>query len=38
MMHFRKIAMWLIFNIPMGKIAPIVFGFAIGAKHIKRIK
>jgi len=27
----RKIAMWLINNIPLGKLAPHIFGYAIGA-------
>ena len=27
----RKFAMWLVNNVPLGKLAPYVFGFAIGS-------
>lgn len=32
--------MWLVWNVPLGKLAPYVFGFAIGRmpKKINRIK
>ena len=32
----RKIAMWIINNIPVGRLAPHIFGFAIGATNWKR--
>jgi len=28
----RRFAMWLVFNVPLGRFAPAVFGFAMGAK------
>jgi hypothetical protein len=31
----REIAMWLVLNVPLGKLAPHVFGFAIGAKPVR---
>ena len=30
----RDAALWLVFNVPMGRAAPYVFGFAIGAKPL----
>jgi len=36
MKYFRKIAMWVVWNIPVGKYAPTLFGFAIGSKGRKR--
>lgn len=32
----RKFAMWLVNNVPLGKLAPYVFGFAIGS-HPKKM-
>ena len=32
----RKFAMWLVNNIPLGRLAPYVFGFAIGRMPKKR--
>lgn len=26
----RRFAMWLVDNVPLGKLAPYIFGFAIG--------
>lgn len=34
----RRIAMWLVWNVPLGRFAPAVFGFALGAKHRKEKK
>lgn len=31
----RKIAMWLVWNVPLGGFAPMVFGFAVGKKGRK---
>ncbi len=28
----RKFLMWIVWNIPLGKLAPLVFGLAIGSK------
>lgn len=28
----RKFLMWIVWNIPLGKLAPWVFGLAIGSK------
>lgn len=33
----RKILLWLVFNVPLGPLAPYVFGLAIRCKG-KRIK
>lgn len=33
----RRIAMWAVFNVPLGRLAPHVMGFALGAKY-DRIK
>ncbi len=33
----RKFLLWLVFNVPLGPLAPHVFGLAIGCKE-KRIK
>lgn len=30
--------MWLVWNVPLGLLAPHVFGFAIGAKHRKELR
>lgn len=27
----RKFLMWIVWNIPLGKLAPLVFGLAIGS-------
>ena len=32
----RKIAMWIIYNIPIGRLAPCIFAYAIGVKKWKR--
>lgn len=29
---FRRLAMWLVWNVRLGRFAPHVFGFAIGRK------
>lgn len=29
---FRRAAMWAVWNMPLGRFAPAVFGFAIGSK------
>ena len=31
----RTLAMWLVDNVPIGKLAPFVFGFAIKRKGVK---
>lgn len=31
----RRIALWLVFNVPLGRLAPHVFGFAVGAKPVR---
>lgn len=31
----RSVAMWLVWNVPLGAAAPHVFGFAMGAEHRK---
>jgi hypothetical protein len=33
----RKIAMWIIWNVPVGFLAPHIFAFAIGCKKNRRI-
>ena len=35
--QMRKLAMWLIDNIPLGRFAPYIFKFAIGVTSWKRI-
>lgn len=32
----QRIAMWAVWNVPLGRFAPAVFGFAIGRKGEKR--
>lgn len=36
MKYLRKLALWLVFNIPLGSLAPILFGFGINRKGIKK--
>lgn len=31
---FRKIAMWMVWNVPLGRFAPAVMGFAMNSKPI----
>ena len=31
----RRFLFWLVFNAPLGKLAPWVFGLAIGSKPVK---
>ena len=31
-----KFLMWLVWNVPLGELAPYVFGLAIGSKPEKR--
>lgn len=38
MKMLRGIAMWLVWNVPLGRFAPHVFKFAIGAKKMRRVK
>ena len=33
----RKVAMWLIHNVPLGFLAPHIFAFAIGCKKYRKI-
>ena len=37
---FRRIAMWMVHNVPLGRFAPTVLGFAIGrrGKRGKRVR
>ena len=32
----RRLAMWIVNNIPCGKIAPFLFSYAIGAKKYNK--
>lgn len=32
---FRKIAYWLVWNVPLGDLAPYVFAYSINSKPIK---
>lgn len=32
--ELRRFAMWLVWNIPLGRAAPHVFGYAVGAKPV----
>jgi len=34
--RMKNLAMWLINNVPLGRLAPYVLGYAIGAKKWKR--
>lgn len=34
--RLRGVAMWMVFNIPLGRLAPYVFGFAIGSKPARK--
>lgn len=31
----RRFAMWLVWNIPLGRFAPHVLGFAVGSKGVR---
>ena len=31
----RKFAMWIVWNVPIGRLAPWLFGFAMGSKPHK---
>lgn len=31
----RRFAMWLVWNVPLGRAASHVFGFAVGAKEMR---
>ncbi len=32
----RRLAMWIVLNVPCGKLAPVLLGFAIKSKSIRR--
>lgn len=32
MKYLRRAALWLVFNVPMGKLAPWMMGFALGSR------
>ena len=32
----NKFLLWLVFNVPLGRLAPHVFGLAVGRKPVKR--
>ena len=34
----KRFAMWLMLNVPLGKLAPYVMKFAVGAKKMRRIR
>jgi len=34
----RRFAMWLMFNVPLGFLAPYIMKFAVGAKRMRRIR
>lgn len=34
----KKMAMWLVNHVPLGRLAPHVFAFAIGARAYKRAR
>lgn len=34
----KSIAMWLVWNVPLGRLAPHVLAFALGAKNYRRGK
>lgn len=33
----RRLAMWIVWNVPCGRLAPHLFAFAIGAKSYRRV-
>lgn len=33
----RRFAMWLVWNVPLGRLAPHVMAFALGTKNYKKI-
>lgn len=35
MSMLRELAMWVVWNVPCGRLAPHLFGFAMGSKPIK---
>jgi hypothetical protein len=34
----RKLAMWAVWNLPLGRYAPQVFGFAVGSKKYIKLE
>ena len=35
MSTLRQVAMWLVWNVPLGRFAPLVMGFAMGSKPVR---
>lgn len=31
----RRLLMWLVWNVPLGRLAPWVFGLAVGARPVR---
>jgi hypothetical protein len=37
MNEIRRVLFWLVWNVPLGKLAPHILGFALGSKPQQRV-